>query len=272
MNSQSLKNALLFLLFFLAFFPALTQAKFNMLVDWRYDDKNNVMNFTIKQAYDAGNRDKWSCTIFTPCYMAMTYSAQFGYPWRHRLSVYGGFLLTIDDIVYSFNKDAPVSGSMPIYNANDTCYMVAILKGNSDVGYYLGSTCDGGINPPEPPKPQVSCSMSSNIYLRHGTLADNEVTGNRAESTTYVYCTGAAKVKVRALAAVGSDSYTVNLRADGSLKSVLGVNGFVGNSGVMLDVPSSGGKAVTFSSFLIAAGTPAPGDFSGSAVAVVDIL
>ncbi|PNU37664.1 hypothetical protein C2M04_23445 [Serratia marcescens] len=114
--------------------------------------------------------------------------------------------------------------------------------------------------------------MIGDIYLRHGSLADSEVMGNRAESTAYVYCTGAAKVKVRALAAVGSDSYTVNLRSDGSLKSMLSVNGIVGNSGVTLNVPGGGGNTVTFSSLLIAAGIPAPGDFSGSAVAVVDIL
>ncbi|RJK69043.1 hypothetical protein CMV60_02140 [Serratia marcescens] len=114
--------------------------------------------------------------------------------------------------------------------------------------------------------------MSGNIDLRHGMLADSEVTGNRAESTAYVYCSGAAKVKVRALSSVGSDSYTVNLRADGSLKSMLSVNGVVGNAGVTLDVPGGGWKGVSFSSLLIAAGTPVPGNFSGSAVAVVDVI
>ncbi|CAI1763411.1 hypothetical protein OX886_22990 [Serratia marcescens] len=272
MNFQYLKNVLFFLLLCGAFFPVFTQAKLNMLVDWKYDQKNNTMNFTIKQAYDSGNNYKISCSIISPCYMAMTYSSNVGYPWKHKISKYGLLPLSVEDIVYSFNKEAPVSGSMPVYHENDTCYMVAILQGNSERGYYLGSTCDGSINPPEPPKPEVSCSMSGNIDLRHGSLADSEVTGNRAESTAYVYCSGAAKVKVRALASVGSDSYTVNLRADGSLKSMLSVNGVVGNAGVTLDVPGGGWKAATFSSLLIAAGTPAPGDFSGSAVAVVDVL
>ncbi|TXE50117.1 hypothetical protein FOT57_24175 [Serratia ureilytica] len=151
------------------------------------------------------------------------------------------------------------------------CIIFNLMGGVSGSGSF-GSTCNGSVNPPEPPKPPVSCYMIGDIYLRHGSLADSEVTGNRAESTAYVYCTGAAKVKVRALAAVGSDSYTVNLRADGSLKSMLSVNGVVGNSGVTLNVPGAGGNTVTFSSLLIAAGIPAPGDFSGSAVAVVDIL
>ncbi|HEB0103788.1 TPA: hypothetical protein RYX73_004612 [Serratia marcescens] len=75
---------------------------------------------------------------------------------------------------------------------------------------------------------------------------------------------------MRALAAIGSDSDTVNLRADGSLKSMLSVNGVAGNGGVTLDVSGSGGKPVTFASIL--RGAPTQGSFSGTAVAVIDIL
>lgn len=145
------------------------------------------------------------------------------------------------------------------------------VSGGNGFGSF-GSSCDGTVNPPEPPKPPVSCYLNGNVYLQHGALAETDVSGNRAETVAYVVCTGAAKVKVRALSSVGSDSYLVSLRADGSLKSMLAVNGFAGNGGVMLDVSGASAQPVTFSSLLIPSGAPAPGDFSGSAVAVVDIM
>ncbi|HGM5574392.1 TPA: hypothetical protein ACKP8B_002527 [Serratia marcescens] len=137
----------------------------------------------------------------------------------------------------------------------------------------LASTCAGTVNPPpEPPTPPASCYLSGNIYLQHGPVVDGEVNSSKANAVVRIYCTKATRVKVRALSSVGSDSAMVNLRADGSLKSMLTVEGYVGNGGVQLDVPGSGGRDVTFSSQLLAGGVPAPGDFSGSAVAVVDIL
>ncbi|HEJ0329695.1 hypothetical protein QTO19_18220 [Serratia marcescens] len=259
------------LLLLCIFIPA-HAAKINMLIDWRANTNSNRMDFTIRQAYSL-DQDRYSCSILVPCYIGMTYSHDIGYPWKYKLSTYGR--PTIDELIVNFSKYLPVSGSMPLYNQADACYMVAILFGSSGQAVYLGSTCDGAINPPEPPEPPeppVSCYLNGNIYLQHGALADSDVAGNRAETVAYVICTRAAKVKVRALSSVGSDSYLVNLRADGSLKSMLAVNGFAGNGGVTLDVSGTSAQPVTFSSLLISSGTPAPGDFSGSAVAVVDII
>ncbi|MEW6999918.1 hypothetical protein M5585_00965 [Serratia ureilytica] len=121
-----------------------------MLIDWQYDESNELMNFTIRQAYYFGDDYRMTCSIMSPCTIAMTYSANLGYPWKYKIKVYG-VSLPMSDIVYSLNKDLPVSGSMPVVNASNICYMVAMLRGdNSERGYYLGSTCDGSINPPEP--------------------------------------------------------------------------------------------------------------------------
>lgn len=137
----------------------------------------------------------------------------------------------------------------------------------------FANSCVGTVNPPpEPPTPPASCYLSGNIYLQHGPVADGEVNSSKANAVVRIYCTKATRVKVRALSSVGSGSAMVNLRADGSLKTMLTVEGYVGNGGVQLDVPGTGGRDVIFSSQLLAGGIPAPGDFSGSAVAVVDIL
>ncbi|EOY5052098.1 hypothetical protein ACP3A4_002787 [Serratia marcescens] len=265
MKYRGVINALLLLCIFI---PA-HAAKIKMLIDWRPNANSNSMDFTIRQAYSV-DQDRYSCSILVPCYIGMAYSHDAGYPWKYKLTAYGR--PTIDELISNFSKYLPVSGSVPLYNQSDACYMVAILFGLSGQAVYLGSTCDGAINPPEPPAPPVSCYLSGNVYLQHGALADSEVAGNHAEGVVYLTCTGAAKVKVRALSSVGSDSYLVNLRADGSLKSMLAVNGFAGNGGVTLDVSGASAQPVTFSSLLISSGTPAPGDFSGSAVAVVDII
>lgn len=152
-------------------------------------------------------------------------------------------------------------------------YFYAIVKGGQG-GLSFANSCEGTVTEPpiEPPPQPVSCYLNGNVYLRHGALAETDVSGNRAETVAYVVCTGAAKVKVRALAAIGSNSATVNLRPDGSLKSTLSVNGVVGTNGVTVDVPAAGGKDVVFSSSLIASGALSPGEFSGSAVAVIDII
>ncbi|HGM5255351.1 TPA: hypothetical protein ACKP06_003205 [Serratia marcescens] len=251
-------------------------------VDWKLDSGGSVLRFTILSADFSGAPRDWDLEcggILSRPQCKITMSP-------------GGFAAP----VYSFDlpqKNKQKASALVAYWASNLPKIGAILDwdkwvkqnggkspcivfnvGTNNTGWFADS-CSGSVTEPptiDPPKPPVSCSMSGNIDLRHGSLADSEVTGNRAESTAYVYCSGAAKVKVRALASVGSDSYTVNLRADGSLKSMLSVNGVVGNAGVTLDVPGGGWKAATFSSLLIAAGTPAPGDFSGSAVAVVDVL
>lgn len=251
-------------------------------IDWSLENGGALLRFTIFSAdftdapgdweVDCGgifSRPECKITMSPGGIAAPVYS--FDLPQKNKqkasaLVAYWASTLPKTGAIVDWDKWVKLNGG--------TSPCIVFYVGTNNTGWFADS-CSGSVTEPpviEPPKPPVSCSMNGNIDLRHGSIAESEVTGNRADSTAYVYCSGAAKVKVRALAAVGNDSYTVNLRADGSLKSMLSVNGFVGNGGVMLDVPGGGGKAVTFSSLLIATGTPAPGDFSGSAVAVVDII
>jgi hypothetical protein len=242
-------------------------------VDWQLD--GSMLRFQIvdvnSQLPDSATVD---CGLFATCFVSVRIGFSMVYKFPNIPSMRGK---------QSINKLAKVwASSSPRGSINNWTKLVEKNGGQAPClvfdmnGYSFAATCDGNVTPPpvpKPPEPQISCYLSGNIYLQHGSLADSEVAANKANTTARVYCTGAAKVKVRALSSIGSDSYMVNLRSDGSLQSLLTVNGVVGNgNGVLLDVPGLSGKDVVFSSMLITSGTPAPGDFSGSAVAVVDIL
>ncbi|HID9898598.1 hypothetical protein ACI2JW_21495 [Serratia ureilytica] len=146
------------------------------------------------------------------------------------------------------------------------------LTGGAGTRGTFGSTCFGTATPPpiKPPPPPLSCYLMNNIVLQHGTLAADEVTGHRAQTTARVYCTGAARVRLKVLSYQGGEDYNVKLRSDGSLVSLLSINGTSGSA--LLDVPAIGGKEVTFSSLLLAYAPLSSGSFSGSAVAVVEVI
>ncbi len=199
--------------------------------------------------------------------------ARTTFGWAERTTVPLKGMQTTSTVLDAWLRLKP-RGFIPEWGAHSNPCLVFDLEGGAGgIKGTFASSCVGTVNPPpEPPTPPASCYLSGNIYLQHGPVVDGEVNSSKANAVVRIYCTKATRVKVRALSSVGSDSAMVNLRADGSLKSMLTVEGYVGNGGVQLDVPGSGGRDVTFSSQLLAGGVPAPGDFSGSAVAVVDIL
>ncbi|WP_447879500.1 MrpH family fimbial adhesin [Serratia fonticola] len=137
---------------------------------------------------------------------------------------------------------------------------------------YLGNTCNGTMNPPPvvPPTPPLSCYIDGAINIVHGILNDNALDGSTKIISSRVYCTGPAMVKITALSSQGGD--VVKLRPDGSLSSQLKVNGINGYNGATIFVPGTGGVSLQFSSTLIANGNVSPGDFTGSALAVVTII
>ena len=246
-------------------------------IDWRPSSDGRTMYFTVLSVNSRlTDITKVNCGLFASCYVRMeggslgagaTYSYDFP-----KMSGFRG-THTVKKIADTWGASSPSGhignwGEMVDKIGGNPCFQFSIYGG------HFGSTCGGTATPPppppKPPEPQVSCYISGNIYLQHGSLADSNVSGNRADASARIYCTKAAKVKVSAVSSIGSSSYMVNLRSDGSLKSILTVNGVAGN--VSLDVPGAAGRDVVFSSTLLASGTPAPGDFSGSAVAVVDIL
>ncbi|CAI1843828.1 Uncharacterised protein [Serratia marcescens] len=253
-------------------------------INWQPSSDGRGMRMTVLSVNSRLNdNSEVNCGLFASCYVHvaggnLSVGATYDYDFPKIPSLRG--VQKSKKVADAWGASSPSAyisnwGDMVEKIGHAPCFAFDV-RGPSGGGHF-GSTCDGLVTPPPttptPPDPLVSCYMNGNIYLQHGSLADSEVLGNRADATAYIYCTGNAKVRVRSLASIGSDSYMVNLRSDGSLMSLLTVNGIVGNGGgVVLDVPGGGIKEVTFSSSLVTSGVPAPGDFSGSAVAVVDIL
>lgn len=253
-------------------------------VDWKLESGGALLRFTVLSADFSGAPRDWEMDcggiVQRPqCRISMI-PGGWGDP-AYSFDLPHKGKQTASSLVKAWNSSLPASSTIINWDqwvknnggkAPCIIFYVGTLSGTG-TGWFADS-CTGSVTEPpvEPPPQPVSCYLNGNIYLQHGALADSDVAGNRAETVAYVICTRAAKVKVRALSSVGSDSYLVNLRADGSLKSMLAVNGFAGNGGVTLDVSGASAQPVTFSSLLILSGAPAPGDFSGSAVAVVDII
>ncbi|EPX2177047.1 TPA: hypothetical protein ACKQD3_000859 [Serratia marcescens] len=250
-------------------------------VDWKLENGGALLRFTVLSADFAGapKESMVDCGRLQ-CLITM-YPGGWGDP-AYTFALPDKDKKLNSELVASWNRLLPDSGAIANWDqwvknngGKAPCIIFYVgTKAAPLAGGWFADSCTGSVTEPpvEPPPQPVSCYLNGNIYLQHGALADSDVAGNRAETVAYVICTRAAKVKVRALSSVGSDSYLVNLRADGSLKSMLAVNGFAGNGGVTLDVSGASAQPVTFSSLLISSGTPAPGDFSGSAVAVVDII
>ncbi|HEY3987150.1 hypothetical protein [Cedecea sp.] len=175
------------------------------------------------------------------------------------------------DILQTWSLAAlPKSGVVKDWSpGNNYCFVLYIFASN--LTYGVGNSCQGTMTPPptEPPPPPLSCSLSGDIYLRHGVQDSGSVNGHTATSTAYVSCTRTATVNIKAVVALGGSS-TVPLSS--GLQSRLTVNGIEGAAGATLSVPGASGSNVTFKSTLITSGEVGAGSFNGTAVAILNIL
>jgi len=251
-------------------------AKANVAVDWEL--QGDDLHYTITSAtYSPGGNKDMNCGILGgKCFVQMGLSSSpfQDVQWKDYVSLRGS--QTFSAVAQAWNaKYMPRSGV--IYNwitINSIKPRCINLYISSDIAgaAYMGNSCTGTMNPPPvvPPIPPLSCDIDGSINLAHGVLSNNSLNGNTKFINSLVHCTRAASVKIIVIANQGGD--VVKLRSDGSLNSQLKVNGVNGLSGVTLSVPGPGGINVQFSSTLVTNGEVSPGDFSGSAVALLTIL
>ncbi|MEL5298622.1 hypothetical protein PTR52_14970 [Serratia nevei] len=239
-------------------------------IDWAWNGM--TLNYNIKQLDATGVGGSMNCGKNGVNCVVEMYVDYIGpnerLLWRDSVPSYvpstGGTLQEIISI-YNYEK-LPKSGS--ISNYKNEC--VAIYLRDKTRLTLVGSTCNGALTPPPPPAPSpVSCDISP-ISLRHPPLAPEDINNNRVSANMLLTCTRQATVRIKAMAGDGSN--LLKLRADGSLKSTLSVNGAAGNSGTLVTVPGPSGIGVMFTSTLIASGKVEAGNFSASGVAQISVL
>ncbi len=239
-------------------------------IDWVWNGM--TLNYTIKQLDATGVAGQLNCgKNGVDCAVEM-YVDYIGpnhrLLWRDSVPTYvpstNG---TPQEIIQIYNVEKlPKSGSITNYKSE----CIAIYVRDKVRIVLVGSTCNGIITPPPPPTPSpVSCNLDT-VTLRHPPLRPEEIDGNRASTNMHVTCTRQATVRIKAMAGDGSN--LLKLRADGSLKSALTVNGTAGNTGALITVPGPSGIWVMFNSTLVASGNVEPGNFNANGVAQINIL
>ncbi|EPL3976023.1 MrpH family fimbial adhesin [Serratia ureilytica] len=268
------------MMFFLPVCLLVPNARASVNVIWDVQGLN--YNWTIVSA-DTSRGDAFDCgNILTGklCYVSFIYG--FGPGGKRDLIISKDYVNLrgwqgMSGIIATWQRDfLPKSGTiynLPYYQQqNPGAYFLIYVNGKNSAAL-LGSEKDGFINPPPPitPEPEpVSCSLDGNIDLPHGVLTADALNGNVKAMTKRVTCNRQATVKINVRASSGGD--VVNLRSNGSLRSQLKVNNVNGSTGSTFVVPGTVGANVNISSTLITSGSVTPGNFSGSAVAIISIL
>ncbi|WP_156506633.1 hypothetical protein [Pantoea sp. OXWO6B1] len=128
-----------------------------------------------------------------------------------------------------------------------------------------GSMC--GIIPP----PVGRCKFSGDLTLNYGTLSSSALNGKKISGRVDVICDTNINLSVM-LFNPNDGSQTVPLRKDGSLVAKMTLNGKdASQSGEIFSIDKNRPATLEVTSEAIVSGAPDPGEFSGSAVIVLNI-
>lgn len=138
-------------------------------------------------------------------------------------------------------------------------------------GYaYQGS---GGVISPVGPcvkvkTPPLQCDITGNTSINHRDVHEDAINGNEATTRLQLTCTGISEAVVTA---AKEDALGVKLRSDGSLYSVLTINGQPAAAGLKIKVDESLPANINLKSTLSQRKEVAPGEFSGSTVLTISL-
>lgn len=114
--------------------------------------------------------------------------------------------------------------------------------------------------------PALQCDIKGNTLLDHHVVFDDAINGNEAETQLQLTCSGISQVKATAAT---EDPKGIKLKADGSLYSVLSINGKPASDGVKVNVEPGLITYINLKSTLAQKGQVEPGPFSGSTVLTI---
>ncbi|HIE4798793.1 TPA: hypothetical protein ACXNDR_001447 [Serratia marcescens] len=129
-----------------------------------------------------------------------------------------------------------------------------------------GNTCIN-ITPGPPPN---SCYIEGPVIIQHSNISVKEINGDEVSKDIALRCVEKADVS---LAVVGLNNGELALVNDGRLSSSLYINGVRADVPTQLSTPGGGENTFfTIKSVLKSAGGISPGNYSGSASLILDVL
>lgn len=230
--------------------------------------------------------DQGSGLPLDPIYCPVNYGCHVGVAWQVGDPNSGGYIAepklapsetigarTIGDLEriwrnkYGYGAEVRKRGGGINSGSRQICFGMKYSRTNQVVKVVPGSECTDVI----PGPPLNACYIDGPIYLNHGNVPQNELSGSSTSQNTSVRCLESTLVNISVI--TGNRGEDIYLNPNGSLISTVLVNGKAGSSGSVVTVPGgAGGVSVEFKSILKTNGAVSEGVLSGSASAVLNVL
>lgn len=178
---------------------------------------------------------------------------------------------TMGELLKDLNNagfQAPYQGSILVPNGVPVDRKVCISYMHTRTGPTIG----GGFGPmgscvvaqPRPPR----CEVQGDLNIDHKMLSEDQLQGAMASTQLSLLCQQTSNIIV----SIGRpDPLGVSLRSDGSLYSILTVNGKNAENGIVIPVSKNQTTPFTVSSMLNAIGRVTPGPFNGSTTITISL-
>ncbi|MCC4106654.1 MrpH family fimbial adhesin [Serratia ureilytica] len=214
---------------------------------------------------------------YNPCYKIancyLVYGEEFEQPSFTKYATiprlatnYETFVELFDGIPTTYSlKGKPFYIYEHVFPPNYPCIGLATKVGNTITK--VSGTCQGagGVRPPP-----VNCEVTTpSIVIQHSPISTYDIDGNKKEVAFRVKCDNGASVKltVKGLNAKSQ----LSLSKDGALLSTLRINNSLAASGTTIR-SSSAGTSVNISSTLASNGEVPAGEYTASAIMVLEVL
>nr|ELR5114615.1 hypothetical protein [Providencia stuartii] len=148
----------------------------------------------------------------------------------------------------------------PCVFGNPVVMMVAVVPGSSNnpTQAVTSVRVDSGANVNTPTEP-VSCVLSGDLQIDHGTLGSDNINGNSSSSNLSIDCSASASVTATVVSSTGNNK--VDMRG--------GIVSTITTTPSTVTVSAGSPSSMVLSSTLNSTGNPVAGDYSGSATLII---
>ncbi len=178
----------------------------------------------------------------------------------------GSEFLSVNEIANAYADIVGRNTWVTITDANPTFWtgLCLVYYGNS-------STLVSPITCANRSASNISCSISGNgVSLNHGTIQSQTANGNAVSKNVQLNCSGDTTAKIFAGQSFNSYTGKIPLTTDGSLSSLISINGVQsGVNGVSVDLVNGQNTLSVTSTLQATSKTISGGNYTGSGVLVV---